>query len=154
MLLLTTEQIDRVHEVTDSLGLKRLAIIVPLPAAEVGSERIMPDGNLLICAPYGGRFDPWFAELRTRLMSLDLSRTPRADQLEPPMLRVPEQLPASGMRLYWDWRVPWAWADAYDRPAAPPPPKREVAPLAAIQDEPETDAMRELALAQNLGDEA
>ncbi|MBI2931181.1 MAG: hypothetical protein HYY16_05985 [Planctomycetes bacterium] len=159
VLLLTAKQIDRVHDVTDSLGLKRLAIIVPLPAAETGGETVMPDGNLLICAPYGTRFDSWFVGLRERLLRMDLSRTPRSEQLEPPMLRVPQQPQASGMRRYWDGASEQAHgsvgsADRSPKEEVLPPPSEDdgVTP-AAVADEAETSAVPDLALANDCGGE-
>jgi hypothetical protein len=105
--VLTAEQVERVHSVTDSLGLNRNWIVVPLPAAEAGRERIMPDGKVLIAAPGGTAFDAWFSGLRDRLSELDLSRTPRAHQDDPPLVNTPvNSHPGSGSRRYMNLEGP------------------------------------------------
>lgn len=106
MSLLTRGQVDRIYEVTDSLLLHRGWITIPLPATEVGSVAVMPDGKILISAPSGERFSLWIEGLRARLLSMDLSRTQRADQPEPVLLRIPGRAEGAGLRGYWDWDAP------------------------------------------------
>ena len=79
MTLLTPDQIERIHRITDRFLLDRDAVIVPLTASDAGREIVLPDGKLLIRAPGGGAFESWIAGLERRLDDLDLSRTPRAD---------------------------------------------------------------------------
>jgi hypothetical protein len=64
-------------------------------------EMLMPDGKILIRPPGADRFDSWFADLKTRLESLDLSRALRASQLERHYVRTPAAAaPGSGARKY------------------------------------------------------
>lgn len=105
MQTLTSAQVARIHEVTDSLGLHRTWITVPLAASATPLVRLMPDAKVLICAPAGAAFDGWIGELRDRLLSLDLSRTPRAANQDQPPVRLPlEAPPGSGPRRYLPWQ--------------------------------------------------
>lgn len=105
MRLLTPDQVQRIYEVTDSLGLHRNWVVVPLAASDPPVERTMPDGKVLLGAPAGHEFDTWLAELRRRLLELDLSRTPRADTHQPHQTRRPDGAPpGSGPRRYLPWR--------------------------------------------------
>jgi hypothetical protein len=105
MQTLNSAQVQRIHEVTDSLGLHRTWITVPLAAAAHPLVRLMPDAKVLICAPAGAAFDGWLGELRSRLLSLDLSRTPRASVQDQAPVRLPaEAPPGSGPKRYLPWR--------------------------------------------------
>ena len=113
MRVLTTQQIQRIYEVTDGLGLHRTWLIVPLAGAEVGQERVMPDGKVLIGAPAGPAFELWLTDLRRRLGDLELARTPRSEQHQPHQTRGNADGPVgSGARRY----LPWA--ERFGKPGA------------------------------------
>jgi hypothetical protein len=82
--ILLESQVRRIFEVTDGFRLDRDHVVVPLAGDEQGFEMILPDGKLLIRAPGGRKFDPWFADLAARVGRLDLSRTPRAGGAKKP----------------------------------------------------------------------
>lgn len=75
--LVTPAQVDRLFELTDTFGFLRDQVIIPLVGDTEGLIKLMPDGKLLIHAPVGPKFDPWFAGLAERLSGMDLSRVPR-----------------------------------------------------------------------------
>ncbi len=105
MELLTPGQIGRIHEITDALGLHRTWVTVPMAASASPGERMMPDGKVLILAPAGAAFETWVADLRQRLLRLDLSRAARAEQQDRPPVRVPpEAPPGSGPKRYLPWQ--------------------------------------------------
>jgi len=107
MNLVAPERIERVYRVADSLELNRNFVVVPLSAAEPPVVQLLPDGKVLIQAPFGSAFDPWIEGLRDRLIDLDLSRTPRAEQKEVVRLSVPPDVaPSSGARRYLHWKPP------------------------------------------------
>ena len=103
---LTPAQIARVFDVTDSLGLHRNWVVIPLAAADNPIELIMPDGKLLLRPPGGTAFDPWIADLKSRLENLDLERTPMSGQHESYKPTVPADAPtgSGGRRLYLQWQ--------------------------------------------------
>jgi len=104
MEILTPEQVGQVYDVTDALALNRNWVVVPLAAREHPSVTVMPDGKILISPPVGESFDSWLGELRGRLTALDLSRTPRSSQHEPPRVDIsPDAPPGAGARIYIDW---------------------------------------------------
>ena len=99
--VLTEAQVAKVYDLTDTLLLNRDWVVVPLIGAPEGLEMLMPDGKILIRPVGGGRYDAWFAGLKTRLESLDLSRALRASQLERHYVRTPASAaPGSGARKY------------------------------------------------------
>jgi hypothetical protein len=101
MDVLSEAQVRKVYDLTDSLLLNPDWVVVPLVGATQGMEMIMPDGKVLIRPAGGEAFDAWFAGLRTRLESLDLSRALRASQLERHYVRTPASAaPGSGARKY------------------------------------------------------
>lgn len=101
MDVLTEAQVRKVYELTDSLLLNPDWVVVPLVASPQGMEMLMPDGKILIRPAAGEAFNPWFAGLKTRLESLDLSRALRASQLERHYVRTPATAaPGSGARKY------------------------------------------------------
>lgn len=101
MDVLSEAQVKKVYELSDALMLNRDWVVVPLVGSPQGMEMLMPDGKILIRPPGGDRFDPWFADLRTRLEALDLSRALRASQLERHYVRTPASAaPGSGARKY------------------------------------------------------
>ncbi len=81
--LLSAEEIERIHRVTDEFEVHRNCVIVPLNCAQEGKVVVLPDGNVLIRAPAGDQFEPWIEELRTRLAESELSRTPRRSEEDP-----------------------------------------------------------------------
>ena len=109
MQVLTEQQVSRVYALTDGLLLNPDWVVVPLTAHETGLETMLPDGKVLIRPPAGEAFEPWFADLRTRLESLNLSRALRASQLERHYTHTPAQAPpGSGARKYVPWKDPSA----------------------------------------------
>lgn len=101
MDVLTEAQVRKVYELTDSLELNRDWVVVPLVGSEQGLEMLLPDGKVLIRPAGGARFDGWFADLKTRLEALDLSRALRASQVERHYVRTPATAaPGSGARKY------------------------------------------------------
>jgi hypothetical protein len=101
MDVLTEAQVAKVYELTDGLLLNRDWVVVPLVGSVQGMEMLMPDGKVLIRPASGGQFDAWFADLKIRLESLDLSRALRASQLERHYVRTPATAaPGSGARKY------------------------------------------------------
>ena len=104
MQVLTEAQVAQVYALTDSLKLNPDWVVVPLTAHETGMEMMFPDGKILIRPAGGEAFEPWFADLRTRLESMDIARALRASQLERHYTHTPaEAPPGSGSRRY----VPW-----------------------------------------------
>jgi len=101
MEILTEAQVRKVYELTDSLLLHPDWVVVPLVGSAQGLEMLMPDGKILIRPAGGPGFEPWFADLKTRLELLDLSRALRAGQMERHYVRTPATAaPGSGARKY------------------------------------------------------
>lgn len=101
MDVLTEAQVRKVYDLTDALLLNRDWVVVPLVGSDHGLEMLMPDGKVLIRPAGGPGFESWFADLKTRLESLDLSRALRASQLERHYVRTPASAaPGSGARKY------------------------------------------------------
>ncbi|HZE98021.1 MAG TPA: hypothetical protein VE981_13410 [Planctomycetota bacterium] len=99
--VLTEAQVHKVYELTDGLLLNRDWVVVPLIGSLDGLEMLMPDGKILIRPPGLAKFEPWFAGLKTRLESMDISRALRASQLERHYVRTPATAaPGSGARKY------------------------------------------------------
>ena len=100
-IVLTESQVAKIYDLTDSLLLNRDWVVVPLIGSPDGLEMLMPDGKILIRPAGAGRYDAWFAGLKARLESLDLSRALRASQLERHYVRTPASAaPGSGARKY------------------------------------------------------
>ncbi len=105
MELLTPAQIDRIHEVTDSLRLHRNGVIVPLAAHATGLELVMPDGNVLVRGPAGSAFNSWIEGLKRRLEALDINRTTPSHLPEvPPDRSSAVAPPGASARRYMDWK--------------------------------------------------
>lgn len=101
MDILSSDQVERIYQVTDRLDLHRDWVIVPLNAAEEGSELMQPDGKILLRPPGGAKFEPWLSELPSRLMRLELGRTPRREENDPKWpLTGPGEIRAIGTRRY------------------------------------------------------
>ncbi len=75
--MLKPEQIDQIHEVTDTFMLNRDAVVIPMVASDDPEELVLPDGKLLIRPPAGKAFRRWVEGLGDRLELLPLQRTPR-----------------------------------------------------------------------------
>lgn len=101
MDLLTAEQVERIYRVTDELSLHRDWVVVPLNAAEEGSELLQPDGKVLIRPARGEKFETWLRELRSRLEALELGRAARRGEKDPKFsLTGPGEIHAWGTRRY------------------------------------------------------
>ena len=75
--MLTPEQVEQVHAVTDTFMLNRDAVVIPMVASDSPEELVLPDGKLLIRPPAGKTFKKWIKGLGDRLELLSLQRTPR-----------------------------------------------------------------------------
>jgi len=101
MDILTTEDVERIMAVTDSLGLHRDWVVVPLDTLAEGREVQQPDGKIILHAPGRDRFESWLLGLRDRLPGLDLGRVPRPDERDPKAgLTGPFVFKAMGTRRY------------------------------------------------------
>ena len=67
------EQILKILELTDSTGIHRESVTIPLTAEKEGRVWILPDGKLRIVCPEQ-QFDKWLVELRSQIERIDLSR--------------------------------------------------------------------------------
>ena len=100
MDLLTAEQVERIHRVTDALDLHRDWIVVPLNAGD-GTETQQPDGKIILRPPVDEQFEAWLGGLRGRLEKLELGRVPRRWVNDPKFpLTGPGEFHAWGTRRY------------------------------------------------------
>jgi hypothetical protein len=83
MELLSAGNVERIYRQTDELELRRDWVVVPLNCAKEGMEVVLPDGKVLIRAPEADAFEPWLQDLKTRLLLIDLTRTPRLSAEDP-----------------------------------------------------------------------
>jgi hypothetical protein len=75
---ITPAQVRRILEVTDSLGIDREGVVIPL--AREGTGAIERDAEkIVITAPEGEAFDAWLVGLAETLSEADLSGVPRID---------------------------------------------------------------------------
>jgi hypothetical protein len=74
---LRPEHVLRILELTDTFGIHREAVIIPLATEETGSIKILPDGHLRIACPNNVALEEWLSDLRARLEKMDLSRVAR-----------------------------------------------------------------------------
>jgi len=74
--LLSTDDVDRILAVTDSLDLHRDWVIIHIDAVPEPVEVQQPGGKIIIHAPVQERFEPWLRSLRDRLQELELGRVP------------------------------------------------------------------------------
>jgi len=74
---LRPEHVLRILELTDTFGIHREAVIIPLATQEAGSIEILPDGHLRIACPNNIAFEEWLNDLRARLETMDLSKVAR-----------------------------------------------------------------------------
>jgi len=74
---LRPEHVLRILELTDTFGIHREAVIIPLATEETGSTKILPDGHLRIACPNNVALEEWLRDLHARLEKMDLSRIAR-----------------------------------------------------------------------------
>jgi hypothetical protein len=74
---LRPEHVLRILELTDTFGIHREAVIIPLATEETGGIRILPDGHLRIACPNSVSLEEWLRDLRARLERMDLSKVAR-----------------------------------------------------------------------------
>ena len=70
---ITTEHIMKILELTDSFGLHREAVVIPLATNDRDDIAFLSDHRLRITVPRTRPFDEWLVELRSRLTNMDLS---------------------------------------------------------------------------------
>ena len=68
------EQIMKILELTDSFNIHRESVFIPLKTEEKGNVSILPDGRLSITCPSTHSFDQWLEEIRTQLLTMDLTK--------------------------------------------------------------------------------
>lgn len=101
MELLSSDDLDRILAVTDSLKLHRDWLVIPIDTVPEGRETQQPDGKLILHAPGKERFDGWLAGLTQRLSMLDLGAIPRPTENDPKLpLTGPHEFRARGTRTY------------------------------------------------------
>jgi len=101
MEILTSEDVARITAVTDSLGLHRDWVVVPIDTIAEGLEFQQPDGKIVLHAPGKDRFEAWLLGLRGRLQGLNLGMVPRPDERDPKAgLTGPFGFKAIGTRRY------------------------------------------------------
>lgn len=61
--VVTMKEIDAIFAVTDSLGLHRESLVIPLGPATPGGVRRLPNGKLEITVEAARPLDEWLAEL-------------------------------------------------------------------------------------------
>jgi hypothetical protein len=74
MIPVRPDQIARILELTDSLGISREAVTIPLGAEGEGSVEVLSDGRFRIVCPERLQFDEWLVALRERLDTMARSR--------------------------------------------------------------------------------
>jgi len=63
----------KILELTDSFGLHREAVVIPLATDDQDDVVALPDHRLRITVPKNRPFDEWLVELRSKLTNMDLS---------------------------------------------------------------------------------
>jgi hypothetical protein len=66
----TLKEIERIFEITDSLGISREALVIPLRPGEVGKVTKISGGKLEIVVPREVDFERWLSALAQQLRSL------------------------------------------------------------------------------------
>lgn len=67
------QQISRILEVTDALGLSREWVEIPLSPEHPGVIRRLSNGKLEIIVDAGQSFDQWLTDLPTRIQQAQVS---------------------------------------------------------------------------------
>jgi hypothetical protein len=70
MTRVTLEEIERIFEITDSMGLSREALVIPLRPQHPGGVRKLPNGTYEIVVDAQADFEQWLKWLRSRLSEL------------------------------------------------------------------------------------
>jgi hypothetical protein len=66
----TLKEIERIFTITDSLGISREALVIPLRPADAGRVSRISGGRLEIVIPRDADFEQWLNELEQQLRSL------------------------------------------------------------------------------------
>ena len=72
MKLIGTEDLNKVLAMTDTLGLSRERVRIPVIPHGVGSVDLLASGEVQIVLPADGPLDEWLPTLRTRLERITL----------------------------------------------------------------------------------
>lgn len=67
------QQISKILEVTDALGVHREWVEIPLSPETPGAVRRLPNGKLEIVVDAGEPFDQWLTGLSTRIQQTHVS---------------------------------------------------------------------------------
>ena len=73
MANVTSQQVMKILELTDSFNLHRESVTIPLMTREHGGVETLPDRRLRIAVPSDQPFDTWLVELTQILAKMDLS---------------------------------------------------------------------------------
>jgi len=79
---ITPAEIRRILETTDSLGLHRESIVVPLAKEGAGLVRLISRGRIEITAPADVSVEEWLEDLPGQIGRLDLAGVRRVDSGE------------------------------------------------------------------------
>ena len=66
----TLKEIERIFSVTDTLGISREALVIPLRTETPGRIKLMKDGKLEIVVDRDGDFEDWLTNLEPLIRSL------------------------------------------------------------------------------------
>ncbi len=66
----TLKEIERIFSVTDTLGISREALVIPLRTETPGRINLMKDGKLEIVVDRDGDFEEWLMRLEPSIRSL------------------------------------------------------------------------------------
>jgi hypothetical protein len=66
----TLKEIERIFSVTDTLGISREALVIPLRTETPGRIKLMKDGKLEIVVDRDGDFEEWLTRLEPSIRSL------------------------------------------------------------------------------------
>jgi hypothetical protein len=66
----TLREIERIFAITDTLGISREALVIPLRPESPGRVRRISGGKLEIVVDGAADFDKWLNELETQLRSM------------------------------------------------------------------------------------
>ena len=66
----TLKEIEQIFAITDSLGISREALVIPLRPGDVGKVTRIGGGKLEIVVPRDAEFERWLSELDRQLRSL------------------------------------------------------------------------------------
>ena len=66
----TLKEIERIFEITDSLGISREALVIPLRPESPGRVKKLAGGKFEIVVEREAEFDQWLSELESQLRRL------------------------------------------------------------------------------------